>query len=37
MRDVRAIVGSVTALDWEYLKRWAVVLGISDLLDEARA
>ena len=35
MRDVRAIVVSVSDLDWEYVREWAQQLALTQLLDEA--
>jgi hypothetical protein len=34
-KDARTIVASVNDLDWQYLRRWATVLGVEDELDEA--
>ena len=35
MRDVRAIVASVSELDWEYLREWSRQLRLTQLLHEA--
>jgi len=35
MRDVRAIMASVPDLDWEYVRKWAGVLGVTELLNKA--
>ena len=35
-RDVQALVESVTDLDWDYLKPWAVTLEVKDLLDQVK-
>lgn len=35
-RDVQVLVESVTDLDWDYLKPWAVTLEAKDLLDQVK-
>jgi len=37
MRDVRNVIAAQPALDWRYVEQWAERLGVTDLLDEARA
>jgi hypothetical protein len=37
LRDVRQVLKAQAELDWAYLDRWALVLGVGELLDEARA
>jgi len=34
-RDVRQMISDVLQLDWKYMKKWAVVLGIDNLLEKA--
>ena len=34
--DVRQMISTVLELDWEYLKKWAIVLGVDQLLKKAR-
>lgn len=34
--DVRLMVSTVSELDWNYMEKWAVVLGILPLLEKAR-
>ncbi len=34
--DVRQMVSTVPDLDWEYMKKWAIVLGIESFLNEAK-
>lgn len=36
LRDVRQIMFGVSELDWKYMKKWAVVLGIETLLEKAK-
>lgn len=36
IRDAKAVVAGVPALDWAYLQTWAAELGVEDLLDEVR-
>jgi hypothetical protein len=36
-RDARAIIESVSDLDWRYLEKWAKPLGVDDLLDQVRS
>ena len=36
MRDVKALVREVVGLDWPYLEEWAMALGLSHRLEEAR-
>ena len=36
LRDVRSVVRLVKDLDWSYLERYAVALGISDRLEAVR-
>ena len=36
LRDVRQMISTVSVLDWKYMKKWAIVLGIDALLEEAR-
>ena len=36
LRDVRQMISTVSELDWEYMKKWAVVLGIDALLKKAK-
>ena len=33
--DVRQMTSTVSDLDWKYMKKWAAVLGVDDLLREA--
>ena len=35
LRDVRQILSTVSTLDWKYMKKWSLVLGIDALLREA--
>lgn len=35
-RDVRDIISSVTDLEWDYIERWSVQLGVDSLLREVR-
>lgn len=37
LRDVRELIASARALDWEYVERWARELGVTDYLEKARA
>ena len=34
--DVRQMISTVLELDWEYMKKWAFVLGIDQLLKKAK-
>ena len=34
--DVRQMISTVSELDWEYMKKWAPVLGIDTLLKKAK-
>jgi hypothetical protein len=34
--DVRQMISTVLELDWEYMKKWATVLGIDQLLKRAK-
>jgi len=34
--DVRQMISTVLKLDWEYMKKWAIVLGIDKLLIKAK-
>lgn len=34
--DVRQMISTVVKLDWEYMKKWAVVLEIDQLLEKAK-
>jgi len=36
LRDVRQMISTVSELDWKYMKKWAVVLGIDALLKKAK-
>lgn len=36
LRDVRSLIASVPGLDWAYIDRWAVELGVAALLAEVR-
>jgi len=36
LRDVRQMISTVSELDWKYMKKWAIVLGIDVLLEKAR-
>ena len=36
LRDVRQMISTVSELDWEYMKKWAIVLGIDALLEKAK-
>ncbi len=36
LNDVRQIVSSVKELDWEYMKKWAPILGVEAALNEAQ-
>jgi predicted nucleotidyltransferase len=36
LRDARQILSTVLELDWEYMKKWAVFLGIDALLEKAK-
>ena len=35
LRDVRQILSTVSTLDWKYMKKWSLVLGIDALLGKA--
>ena len=35
-RDVRQMISTVSELDWKYMQKWAIVLGIDDLLRKAK-
>ena len=35
LRDVRQIMSTVTELDWGYLRKWSVMLGVDTLLKKA--
>ena len=34
--DVRQMISSVLVLDWEYMKKWAIVLGVDQLLKKPK-
>jgi len=34
--DVRQMISTILELDWEYMKKWAIVLGIDQLLKKAK-
>ena len=34
--DVRQMISTVSGLDWRYMKKWAIVLGIDPLLEKAK-
>jgi len=34
LRDVRNLIAAVTHLDWDYIRRWTLSLGLEGLLDE---
>lgn len=34
--DVRQMISTVLGLDWEYMEKWAIVLGIHQLLEKAK-
>jgi len=36
LRDVNQMIAAVSDLDWNYMKRWAIVLSIDGLLDKAK-
>ena len=36
IEDVRQMISTVLKLDWEYMKKWAIVLGIDKLLIKAK-
>ncbi len=36
MRDVKNLARSVVTMDWAYVEKWAPVLNVADLLEEAR-
>ena len=36
LRDVRQMISTVSELDWKYMKKWAMVLGIDYLLEKAK-
>ena len=36
LNDVRLMVSTVSDLDWNYLEKWAVLLGVGPLLGKAR-
>jgi predicted nucleotidyltransferase len=36
LQDVRQMISTVSGLDWEYMKKWATVLGIDALLKKAK-
>lgn len=36
LRDVRQMISTVSELDREYMKKWAIVLGIDALLEKAK-
>ena len=36
LQDVHQMISTVTKLDWKYLEKWAVVLGVHDLLEKAK-
>jgi hypothetical protein len=36
LRDARQMISTVSELDWEYMKKWAVFLGIDALLEKAK-
>ena len=35
--DVRRLIKSVVNLEWSYLEKWAVTLGVGELLEQVRA
>jgi len=36
LRDVRQMLSTVSELDWKYMKKWAMVLGIDYLLEKVK-
>lgn len=36
VRDVRQMISTVSELDWKYMKKWAIVLGIDALLEKVK-
>jgi hypothetical protein len=34
--DVRLMISTVSELDWKYMKKWAIILGIDTLLNKAK-
>jgi hypothetical protein len=36
LRDAASICASVSGLDWEYLRKWAGVLGVAELLERMK-
>ena len=34
--DVRQMVSTVSELDWDYMNKWAIILGIDQLLKRAK-
>ena len=34
--DVRQMISTVLELDWEYLKKWAIILGIHRILEKSK-
>ena len=34
--DVRQIISAVSELDWKYMRKWAVVLGVDALLEKVK-
>ena len=37
LRDVCQMISTAPELDWKYMEKWAIVLGIKDLLRKANA
>lgn len=35
-RDVRQMISTVSELDWTYMRKWAAVIGIDDILQKAK-
>ena len=35
-RDVRQMLSTILELDWKYMQKWAIILGIDDLLRKAK-
>jgi hypothetical protein len=36
LRDVRQMISVVSKLDWQYMEKWAIILGIDSLLEKAK-
>ena len=36
LEDVRQMISTVLELDWEYMKKWAIGLGVDKLLKKAK-